>query len=849
MDAGNRVQHGHFGVGTVEVVDGNRVVVNFGGNLQFVSADDLTLLVSIDELHGSVSINNHNAITRAQGLLIDSLQRNHGVFSPGNIDLLPHQLWVCNQACASNPTRKLIADDVGLGKTIEAGLILSSLLSQGRADRILILTPAALVKQWQNKMRKMFSIHLAVYSNQYDSDNDPFFDANDRVIASFHTLRMRKEDRLNRLFETKPFDVVIVDEAHHFNVHNDDRTLALRLLSNLNKNGLVRSLLLFTGTPHRGFDEGFVGLLSQLNPKEFRGKSVADHQLPLLKDYVIRNNKALVTDRFGNKLFRDPVHNHTEYSLTPEEQAFTNELTNFIAAGAAFSSLSGSRSSVMLILLAILKLATSSTYAVQCALHNRIARLKKIAVEEHQDVSSDDSEQAIVGEQNVVTASIQIVENEIEVLELLIAKAESVSVETKLQTIVELLQGPLRDKSVLLFTEYKTTQAILISMLRKHRPHNEISFINGDGRLMLPDGKRIESDRYDAARAFNDGSIKILIATEAGGEGIDLHEKAHHLIHIDLPWNPMRLHQRVGRLNRYGQTNQVYVHFVRNPDSLESYIWDLLTTKLTVISRALGETMDDAEDISQLVLGVQGQTTMVQLLTSAIEHGGKSGPWLDKIVKDIATSQDVKNALSLIGNVDHFTFNKEHDYFADADISDIRPFVINYFEIDGPHGDTLSIETPSAWISNKSSLKRRYSGLSFDRHAGHSSYNLCSGTHPLMLEALRHCQARPDNIAKIELEKPVILFSVISKVADRLGRRQSQVVCVELGQTLQVVSELDLLRKMNQVTSGPRTKPISVKVPAGFDRDECRRVTQRHLSSVMGTDIESVEIREEMLLV
>lgn len=849
MCTGNRVQHGHFGVGTVEVVDGNRVVVNFGGNLQFVSADDLTPLVSIDELHGSVLINNHNAITRAQALLIDSLQRNHGVFSPGNIDLLPHQLWVCNQACASNPIRKLIADDVGLGKTIEAGLILSSLISQGRADRILILTPAALVKQWQNKMRKMFSIHLAVYSNQYDSDNDPFFDANDRVIASFHTLRMRKEDRLKRLFETKPFDVVLVDEAHHFNVQNDDRTLALRLLSNLNKNGLVRSLLLFTGTPHRGFDEGFVGLLSQLNPKEFRGKKIEDHQLPLLKDYVIRNNKALVTDRFGDKLFRDPVHNHTEYSLTQDEQSFTDELTRFIAAGVAFSSLSGSRSSVMLILLAILKLATSSTYAVKCALRNRITRLKKLAVEDDQSIGTDDIEPFYVGEDDVVKSSIQIVENEIEVLELLVAKADSVSVETKLQTIVELLQGDLRDKSVLLFTEYKTTQAKLISLLRQYRSHHEIGFINGDGRLILPDGTRIESDRYDAARAFNDGSIKILIATEAGGEGIDLHEKAYHLIHIDLPWNPMRLHQRVGRLNRYGQKNQVSVHFVRNPDSLESYIWDLLTNKLTVISRALGETMDDPEDISQLVLGVQGQTTMVQLLTSAIEHGGKSGPWLDKIVKEIATSQEVKNALSLIGNVDQFTFNKEHDYFADAEMSDIRPFVINFFEIHEPHGDTLSIETPSAWISNKSSLKRRYSGLSFDRHAGHSSYNLCSGTHPLVLEALRECQARPDNIAKIGLEEPVILFSVVSKAADSLGRRQSLVVCVEAGQTAQVVSELDLLRKMNQRTSGPSTKLMSAKLPAGLDHNECRNVAQRHLLSVMGTDIESVEIREEMLLI
>jgi ERCC4-related helicase len=849
METGNRVQHSHFGVGTVEIVDGSRVVVNFGGTLQFVVATDVTPVTKIDELIGTVEINNRKGITRAQGLLIDSLQRNHGVFSPGNIDLLPHQLWVCNQACASNPIRKLIADDVGLGKTIEAGLILSSLIAQGRADRILILTPASLVSQWQRKMRKMFSIPLAVYSNQYDSNADPFFDENDRIIASFHTLRMRNEARLKRLYESKPFDVVIVDEAHHFNVHKDDRTLALRLLTNLNKHGLIRSLILFTGTPHRGFDEGFVGLLSQLNPNEFRGKSISEQQLPLLKNYVIRNNKALVTDRFGKKLFLDPVHHHSEYSLTPEEQAFTDELTSFITAGMAFSSRSGSQSSVVLILLAILKLATSSTYAVKSALQNRIARLKKLATDESLDVTADDDDSPANSERDIASASIRLVENEIEALDRLISKADEVTSETKLESIVELLQGELKNKSVLLFTEYKTTQAKLISMLRCCRPHSEISFINGDGRLFLSNGTRIESDRYHAAASFNEGSVKILVATEAAGEGIDLHESAHHLIHIDLPWNPMRLHQRVGRLNRYGQTQQVHVHFVRNPESLESYIWDLLTNKLTVISRALGGTMDDPEDISQLVLGVQNESTMVQLLTSAMKHGGKSGPWLDRVMQELASSKEVKSALSIIGNVDQFVFDKFQDYFADASIADIRQFVINYFEIEDPQDGTISIPTPSTWYSRNNSLKRRYSGLTFDRHSSNSSYNLCSGTHPLVLEAVRDCQAGSETVAKVGLNLPIILFNVQAKMADSMGRRQSSIVCVEVDQEVRIASELDVLRRLNSIISLPTNKLSKVKIPTTIDRQQCKEVVQTHIASTFGIELDTVDIREEMLLI
>jgi ERCC4-related helicase len=849
METGNRVQHAHYGVGTVEIVDGSRIVVNFGGTLQFVGSDDLTLVTKVDDLVGTIAINNHKAITRAQGLLIDSLQRNHGVFSPGNIDLLPHQLWVCNQACASTPIRKLIADDVGLGKTIEAGLILSSLIAQGRADRILVLTPASLVKQWQNKMRKMFSIHLAVYSNEYDSDADPFFDANDRVIASFHTLRKKNESRHDRLYESKPFDIVIVDEAHHFNVHKDDRTLALRLLSNMNMNGLIRSLILFTGTPHRGFDEGFVGLLSQLNPEEFRGKSISEHQLPLLKNYVIRNNKALVTDRFGNKLFRDPIHHHSEYSVTPEEQAFTDELTSFITAGLAFSSRTGSQSSVILILLAILKLATSSTYAVTSSLRNRIARLNKLAMDDSLDVTTDDDDNRVSAERDIASTSIRLVENEIEALDKLITKANEVTVETKLQSIVELLQGDLKDKSVLLFTEYKTTQAKLISMLRSCRPHSEISFINGDGRLFLPDGIQIQSDRFDAATSFNEGSVKILVATEAGGEGIDLHKSAYHLIHIDLPWNPMRLHQRVGRLNRYGQTQQVHVHFVRNPDSLESYIWDLLTNKLTVISRALGGTMDDPEDISKLVLGVQNESTMVQLLTSAMKHGGKSGPWLDRVMNELARSNEVKSALSIIGNVDQFAFDKHQDYFADASISDIRQFVVNYFDIEEPQDGTISIPTPSNWFTRNNALKRRYSGLTFDRHSSNSSYNLCSGTHPLVLEAIRDCQAWSDNVAKIGLDHPVFLFNVQSKMADSMGRRQSSIVCVDVAQEISIASALDVLRRLNSVRSVATSKKSEVKIPESMNRQRCKEHVQQYVTTTLGFELDSVDIREEMLLV
>ena len=211
-----------------------------------------------------------NALLRAQALAIGSVNDQWGVFSRSRVQLLPHQLWVCRKVSQEWPFRWLIADDVGLGKTIECGLVLMPLIASGRVRRLLILAPAKLVPQWQFRLKDMFDIQLQRYVAEADTERGDFWATASMVVASFHTLRDDRRGARQRLLDADPWDLVIVDEAHHLSV--DERageTLAYSLVSELQNRAKINSLLFFTGTPHRGKDFGFFGLMRLVRPDLF----------------------------------------------------------------------------------------------------------------------------------------------------------------------------------------------------------------------------------------------------------------------------------------------------------------------------------------------------------------------------------------------------------------------------------------------------------------------------------------------------------------------------------------------------------------------------------------------------
>ena len=722
------IRHPRFGSGQVVLDQGKSVVARFEHGIEECLAADLEPIDGLTDRMAARRLDSAlQVVTRILGECIRSVNDAWGIFSRSRIDLLPHQLWVCKRVLESWPTRWLVADDVGLGKTIEAGLILTPLLSSGRVRRLLILAPASLVQQWQVRMREMFDIRLSIYVAAADTETSDFWNTHDRVIASAQTLRLDKGNRWERLFDAKSWDLVLIDEAHHMNVDEQGhRTLSYQLVEGLQERGKVQSMVLFTGTPHRGKDTGFLSILKLLRPEDFDSEQPLEEQIEKLRTVMIRNNKQSVTDMSGAPLFT-PVRSRREtYTYSPQETLFYEQLTQFIVTGKAYAASLGvqDRRMVILILITMQKLASSSVAAVQRALTRRLARLREAKArleESHEDLvrlqelraEDDPANMDEIGwlEERVAEgiSGVDLNPNEIPALEELLASANDVTDETKIARILSVVDESFADRSVLFFTEYKATQALLMSALHNRYGDGCVTFINGDGfvegvRDSSGNISRLTEDRRLAAVRFNRGEVRFLVSTEAAGEGVDLQENCSALVHVDLPWNPMRLHQRVGRLSRYGQTDPVDVVTVRNPDTVESRIWDLLDEKLMRINLAFQGAMDDPEDIRQLVIGMASPSMFTKVFADADSalRGQTLDDWFDAETATFGSEDAVQTVQNLIGHVARFDFGTVAGQIPRVDLSDLVPFFKAILAFRGrrpAQADNLrlSFRPPEAW--------------------------------------------------------------------------------------------------------------------------------------------------------
>jgi SNF2 family DNA or RNA helicase len=656
---------------------GATAIVRFGGTVEQVLASEI---IEVPSLHsalrnGSLS-DPTDVVIRAQALAIGSVNDQWGVFSRSRVQLLPHQLWVCRKVNQEWPFRWLVADDVGLGKTIECGLVLMPLIASGRVRRVLILAPAKLVPQWQFRLKDMFDIRLQRYVTEADTQRGDFWATASMVVASFHTLRDDRRGARQRLLEADPWDLVIVDEAHHLSV--DERageTLAYSLVSDLEERNKINSLLFFTGTPHRGKDYGFFGLMHLVRPDLFDPDGDKIEQLSQLPKVMIRNNKATVTDLQGQRLFKPVSVYSREYGYSTEEALFYRTLSEFILDGRAYAGTLDGRAQTarMLVLVTLQKLAASSIAAIRNALRKRRVMLADAVSRSNGDASIalPDDEQATFDdlaeaeEALPCSAAVMLMENEIQRLDELIALSDGIAQETKIERLLEMIREEFAaDEPVLLFTEYKATQALVVNALHRQFGFGSATFINGDERL---DGleqasgvtKTISQPREHAADAFNAGNVRFLVSTEAGGEGIDLQERCAVLVHVDMPWNPMRLHQRVGRLSRYGQTRPVSVYILRNPQTVEARIWGLLNEKLERIQLALSSVMEEQEDISQLVIGMAGNSLFNELFSGGQGLSNERlGAWFDQASATLGGRDVVETVRELLGNVSRFDFQQ-----------------------------------------------------------------------------------------------------------------------------------------------------------------------------------------------
>ena len=510
---------------------------------------------------------------------------NTGALATFDVDPLPHQIHLVHHILASGHYNWLIADDVGLGKTIEVGLLLSALRQRGEANRVLLVTPSGLTRQWQEEMAGKFGLdNFRVYGDDFAVNQPSHWKMFDHVIGSMD--RFKQEDHLDSLLQAEPWDLVIVDEAHRltrrqYGLKYDssqryDMAKALRACTD--------SMLLLTATPHQGKEDSFVGLLELMHPDRRDELLTLSLNPEIIGEMVFRNYKADVTDMDGEFLFHGKTVRQLEVEVKEASREFDRHLREYIHKGYAAQAADGSNTSraIGFVMTVYRKLAASSIAAIHRALVRRRERLlrdNQIAEEhgiEDERYQGEFEEFSVSAEQ-----PDQFFEGEIELLDRLIKEAAALKQDDeKLRAFMDgLLHQILRsypDEKILIFTEYKSTQSWIRDALVQRFGDRSTVLIHG--------GMNLKERRASIESFEKEGDAQFLVSTEAGGEGINLQHRCHIMVNYDLPWNPMRLVQRVGRLYRYGQTQRVVVFNVHQAETADEQVLDILYRRLDKVA-------------------------------------------------------------------------------------------------------------------------------------------------------------------------------------------------------------------------------------------------------------------------
>lgn len=520
-------------------------------------------------------------------------------FSSGVIPL-PHQLHVLERALETRNIRYILADEVGLGKTIEAGMIIKELKARGLITRILVVCPTGLVSQWSVEMQEKFHEKFQVIlPSDFDTirrltDNDDVYGQFDQVISPMDSIkpvekhagwsdkRVEKynQERIEAIINSG-WDLIIIDEAHR--VAGSSSYVARYKLGYLLSQASPY-LLLLTATPHNGKTEPFLRLVRLLDEQAFPNyKSIVKEQVA---PYLIRSEKREAIDNNGNLLFKKrythlvELHWDERHSLQRQLYELVSSYVSKIYDKARWNR----KKNMCLIFLMIImqRMVTRSTAAVRQSLEHRLRVLLEEETRVNTMSESDWDERDIEdGDADAMEAMSLDRSAEIEELKMIISVAKQaefqhhdVKVDALFDTIDE-LQSEDPAQKIILFTEFVGTQVYLKELLESRG--YSVSVLNGSMDI---------EERNNALNEFK-MSTGIFISTDAGGEGLNL-QFANIIINYDLPWNPMKIEQRCGRADRIGQQRDVHIYNMIIGDTVESRVREVLEEKLSVIMKELG---------------------------------------------------------------------------------------------------------------------------------------------------------------------------------------------------------------------------------------------------------------------
>lgn len=563
---------------------------------------------------------------------------------------LPHQLHVLERALETRNVRYILADEVGLGKTIEAGMIIKELKARGLITRILVVCPTGLVSQWSVEMQEKFHEKFQVIlPSDFDTirrltDNDDVYGQFDRVISSMDSIkpiekhagwsdeRVEKynQERVEAIINSG-WDLIIIDEAHRVTGSSSDvaRYKLGYLLSQASP-----YLLLLTATPHNGKTEPFLRLIRLLDEQAFPNyKSIVKEQVA---PYLIRSEKREAIDNNGNLLFKKR-YTHLVELTWDERHSLQRQLYEMVSSYVSKTYDKARRNrkkNMCLIFLMIImqRMVTSSTAAVRQSLERRLHVLLEEETRANTMSEADLDERDIENGDTDAMEAISLDRTaEIEELKMIISTAKQaefqhhdVKVDALFDTI-DALQSEDPAQKIILFTEFVGTQVYLKELLESRG--YSVSVLNGSMDI---------EERNDALKEFKT-TTSIFISTDAGGEGLNL-QFANIIINYDLPWNPMKIEQRCGRADRIGQQRDVHIYNMIIGDTVESRVREVLEEKLSVIMKELG-----VDKYSDVLDSEVAECDFTDAYMSSIGHASRIEQNIYSVEKEMR--QQAENAL------------------------------------------------------------------------------------------------------------------------------------------------------------------------------------------------------------
>ncbi|HFK4733043.1 TPA: DEAD/DEAH box helicase, partial [Klebsiella pneumoniae] len=748
------------------------------------------------------------------------------------IDLLPHQVVLTHRIATASPRRYLIADEVGLGKTIETALILRELASRGELNRALMVVPAGLVNNWHRELNEVFNLDFEVFGSEGDITDRKTnaFAKHDRLIASIDTLK--RPARIKRLLDAPRWDLVVFDEAHHLTASRTGgkvrKTENYKLAEALKDHS--RDLMLLSATPHQGNHFQFWMLAQLLNPTLFGSPEEMLENRHRLNTVMFRRTKADACQPDGSPLFaRRWVHTES-FLMNEDERLFYERLREYLEDGFDLARRQGNQGRALGFLMAIFqKIAASSFAAVRrtlkrrllmLTLHEALLRDKDLDIEGRERLTEEarvliHEEYALpydsIGRSEVdrVLADLKfrlVKKLDAEALEMasdpygseyLATNAEEAASavvelhlpeerlrigdllnvfpqqrETKAQKLLDGLGYLWRQNAsekIVIFATYLGTVDLIAREIEQAYP--------GQGVVVLRGGDH--GAKLAAERKFRlKNGPRVLVCTAAGREGLNL-QFARILFNFDLPWNPMDVEQRIGRIHRYGQNHTAQVYNLVLSDTIEGRIFLMLDEKLTEIAKTVGKVDDQgnvAEDLRAQILGQLSE----RLNYDRLYQEALSDPELKRTQVELeaalSNSREARQVVfDLFQDLDGFSLD---DYKPFSDVSSSLDRLVRFLsaavadrqqrlvKIDNETYDLVTIDGSS---------QQRFT-LNRDLATSSDNLELMGLDHPLVQEELGRWRSVPPEEIGIavsgDLDTPVLLSLWMVEASSGNGERR-----------------------------------------------------------------------------